>query len=228
MEIFVKNITGKNIILQVEPNDTILNVKTQIQKKEGISIVQQRLVFAGKQLDDKTTLFDNNIQNGFTLHLILKPISEIRLFIKFSKNTFNLNIGDSETVGKLKELIEEKEKIPINKQKLYFNGIELEDNNRKLSDYEIKNDDSVSLVSLIQEIQVFVKTLNNKSITLKVKLENTVKDLKELIKEKEGHKVEEQRLNFNGKELDNSKTLFEYGVQSESTFHCVTRLKGGK
>ncbi|KAL5705381.1 hypothetical protein ACHQM5_023690 [Ranunculus cassubicifolius] len=137
---------GSVIALKVKGWYTVENVKNMIESMMGISIENQRLCVDQVKLENDRTLADLNICEGQTLNLI----SGMVIYVKTTRGmTHTLVVGGSDTVDDVKKMIEEKDGMPVDLQRLIFAGRQLEDQ-RNLSDCHIEDNSTISMVTRLR------------------------------------------------------------------------------
>jgi ubiquitin C len=152
----------------------------------------------------------------------------MQIFLKtLTGRTMTLNVETNDTIEEVKRRITEKEGIPASEQRLIFGGKNLE-SERTIADYNIQKESTIHLILRLRGgMQVFVKTLTGRTMTIDVEATDSITSIKEKITNKEGIPVTEQRLIFGGKQLENERTIADYNIQKESTIYLVLRLRGG-
>lgn len=148
--IFVKNLSGHYIQLQVQLSNTIKEIKEKICEKTGIKTENQYLLYSGKYLYESCTLFDYNIQRDSTIHLCLRISNDNSCINVRQLNGKNICIqyDKNDTIKNIKEKIAKNVEIPSNMQNLVFNGKKLDDENT-LQYYDIYAGYTIFLIQKI-------------------------------------------------------------------------------
>ena len=216
IQIFIQELNGKIIILDdVMKRNTIGNIKIRILAKEGIIPDQYKLIFSGIELEDNKELNYYNIQNESSIQLV--PVI-FKIFVDYLNiKKIEIDVEYSDNIGNIKQKIKDKEENLPNYYRLTFDTMELE-NNLTLKDYNIEKNCTINLVK-INIIQIFVENLNGKKIVFEVDYFDTIENIKEKIRFKEGIFAYKYKLLFEGINLENNKTLKEYNINENSIIY---------
>jgi len=205
MVVKVRTPEGDLIPLEVTPNDTINDIKDMVKDKAGIPVDEQRPVLDGKPLPDKSTLDDNGIKHGDIIDL-----DPMEIYVKDpSGKKHTLPVSPAETIDEVQDKVKDKTGIPKKDQRLTFKGKPLDKPNKTLKDCGVKHKDTLDLEPMV----VKVRTPEGDLIPLEVTPNDTINDIKDMVKDKAGIPVDEQRPVLDGKPLPDKSTLDDNGIK---------------
>ena len=241
MEIDIKMFDKRAFTLEVNCSDSIENVKKEIERKSGIPVEQQHLSLAGRELKNELALSDYDVKSKPILLLNKTSCRCIEILVKVpTGKTVTLEVDPNDFIDDVKMKIQDKEGIPPQSQNLILDGKNLEDGH-SVSSYKIQGKSNLHLDhkrGRIGTMQIFINNLQTRrGITLKVKPDSSIEDVKGQIKDIEGIFPEQQCLIFRGKELKNGSTLNNWDIKKyamlylrvlEIKVHVEKRCSPGK
>ncbi|CAI8011653.1 Polyubiquitin [Geodia barretti] len=226
--ITVKTLTGQAFPLEVATSESVTVVKSKIAKVAKISPERQRLIFAGKPINDNSSLENYEIKSGAEIYVVRRlHFYNLKVRKGKSRQYIKLKVESSTSVRRVKKMIEALEGTPRRLQQLSLDGVSLEDR-RRMGYYHTLISSKCRLVLRSQpQYQVFLRTLSGKTLALGVRGGDTVRHLKSVIHEREGIRPEQQKLLSGGRVLRDEKRLRDCGLHSGSTVGLSLGLLGG-
>eukprot|EP00980_Cylindrotheca_fusiformis_P020647 scaffold7698_cov109-Cylindrotheca_fusiformis.AAC.3 len=231
--VFIRTPDGSKHPIKINPEANVADLKKKIKRDHDIPIADQNLVFADEPLDDPdATLKDCGIQPGDTIDLVSKKTTSdkpappakanlnddaitVRVRTPEGKK-HRIQVDPTDSVEDLKKNIENELGIPTRDQDLSYRGKPLNDPSSTMDDCGIKHGDIVDLDS--NGMSIIVRTPEGKQLTIPVNADDTIRKLKNRIKEKHGVPVEDHKLSFDGTPLDDPESsLDDYGLSNGDT-----------
>ena len=190
-----------------------------LEDVEGTPQSLQQLTLSGIRLKDSRRVgyYDRLISSKCPI--VLRRLPLVQMFVEtVTGKTLTLNVRMDDTVKHVKSLIYEKEGIPPDQQRILF-GRKLLRDGRRLKEYDVQSQSTLNIsLGLLGGMLIFVKTLTGKTITLEVKADNTIEDIKYKIQDKEGMPIDQQQLIFAGRQLEDRRTLsYYYNTKEDNT-----------
>ena len=223
MEVDIKMFDRRAFTLMVNCSDSIENVKKKIKSEIGIPVERQHLSLAGRQLKNELALSDYDVESRPTLLLNVTTFRCIKIFVSVpAGKTVTLEVDPNDFIDDVKMKIQDKEGIPPQSQNLILNGKILEDGH-SVRYYKIQGKSTLRLdlkSGRIGTMQIFINNLQSRRvITVEVKPDSSIEDVKNQIKDIEGIFPEQQCLIFRGKELKNDSTLNNWDIKKDAMLY---------